>query len=396
MSNHFDIRELIEKYPTVHLFDVVGQGGVGKSYSTKLHVLENFFKKNEQFIYVRRFTTEIANDNLQTVFTDIENDPEVLSWWKAWADEKYPYFHILPHAGWFWIFGEKDNGNMDRLKQIGRPVALSKAATFKGGTYNNFSVVFFDEFITDARYVHGEKEPSLVTKIVNTVGRAENEIKIICCGNPDNFIEMCPYLKDLQLDYEHLQPNTAYLYDSVSHVTGRKLANNVLFIKLAKYSGGNYLEEHTANLWHTPEAEMRISGEVKTNKYMEVTDDLEKSVTPIYELVIETAVQSNEEYNRKIYTYIVEDDNNGLMAIIKRHRSTLLREACDWSVFCRYDERKLRRHDSDFQILRLRIPPVPELGPLQQFLDVIETNRMYYAEDNQVGTLFEAIRDYDR
>lgn len=396
MNKHFDIRELIKENPNTRLFDIVGQGGVGKSYSTKKLVLQNFFSNDEQFIYVRRWTTEIANDNLQTVFEDIEDDKEVMQWWHAWADEKYPYFHVLPKKGWFWIFGERANGTLDPLKPIGRPVALSKAGSFKGGTYNNFSVVWFDEFITDERYVGGDNEPNKLDKIVNTVGRAENDILVICCGNPDNFIEMCPYTKSLQLDYEHLQPNTAYLYDRKSAYTGKILANNVLFIKLANYSGGMFLNERTANLWDTPEGEMRISGEVKTNKYMSITDELEKASDPIYELVIETGVQSNTEYNRKIYAYVVETPDDGIGVLIKRHRSERLREACDWSVFCRYNEMKLRRHDSDLQILRLRIPNGPELAPLKMMLDQAESGRLYYADDDQVGTLFEAIRDYDR
>lgn len=395
--NHFDVRELIREYPSARLLNIVGQGGVGKSYSTKLYVLQNFFEKGEPFIYVRRWTTEIANDNLRTVFLDTEENPEVMKWWKAWADEKYPYFHIIPKAGWFWIFGERENGTLDALKPIGRPVALSKAGTFKGGTYNNFSTIWFDEFITDERYVGGDSEPNKLDKIVNTVGRAENDIKIICCGNPDNFIEMCPYLKSLSLDYEHLQPNTAYLYDSISRQTGKTLANNVLFIKLANYSGESFLNEATANLWQTPEGEMRITGEVKTNKYMHITDELEKECDPVYELVIETAVQTNSEYNRKIYAYVAEmPQDGGVGVLIRRHRSDMLREKCDYSVFCRYNDLKLRRHDCDVQILRLRIPAVPELMPLRAFLDQAEAGRLYYTDDDQVGTLFEAIRDFDK
>ncbi len=61
---YFDIRKIIADSPNTHVFNIVGQGGVGKSYSTKKYVLENYLKRKEQFIYVRRWTTEIQNDNL--------------------------------------------------------------------------------------------------------------------------------------------------------------------------------------------------------------------------------------------------------------------------------------------------------------------------------------------
>lgn len=394
---HFDIRELINESPGTHLFYVVGQGGVGKSYSTKKLVLENIFLHDWQFIYVRRWTTETMADNLRTVFTDIEEDPEVIEWWKEWADiDKYPYFHILPKSGWFWLVGERQNGDLDYLKEIGRPVALSKAQSFKGGTYNNFKVVFFDEFIADGRYVRGDREPELLDKIVNTVARADNEIIVIFCGNPDFQIEMNPYLKSLTLDYGRMQPNTAFYYDT-KRKDGKILARNVCFMKLSGFKGERFLNEYTSDLWQTSEGEMRETGEVKTLRYMHTSDDVEKAFTPVFELVIETAVQTSEEFNRKIYCYLGYDDNDEIIAIVKRHRNDRLRESSDYSIFCRYDDQKLRRHDSDLQILRLRIPRDLEIfGTLQLMLDTTNCKRMIYADDDQVGTLFESIRDFDK
>ena len=396
-DNHFDIRDLIKESPNTHLFNIVGQGGVGKSYSVKRLLLQNFFQDAAQFIYVRRWTTEIMNDNLKTVFTDVETDPECLEWWKAWANiDKYPYFHVWPKSGWFWLVGEKQNGDIDYLKEIGRPVALSKAQTFKGGTYNNFKVVFFDEFIADGRYVHGSKEPDLLDKIVNTTGRAINEILVICCGNPDFQIEMNPYLNSLSLDYARMQSNTALYYDTKTK-EGRILAQNVCFIKLAGYKGGNFLNVYTSNLWQTAEGEMRETGEVKSNKYLHTDDDLEKAFIPAFELVVETAVQTSEEFNRKIYVYLGENAQDELVAIVKRHRDTRMREASDYSIFCRYDDRRLRRHDCDLQILRMRIPNDLEIfGMLRMMLDTTNCSRLIYADDDQVGTLFESIRDFDK
>lgn len=399
---YFDIRKIIADSPNTHVFNIVGQGGVGKSYSTKKYVLENYLKRKEQFIYVRRWTTEIQNDNLETVFADLEEDPEVLQWWKDWNDEeKYKYFHILPKGGWFQIVAEDVKGEFHYLEKIGRPVALSKATTFKGGTYNNFTTVWFDEFITDDGYRHGEKEPNSLDKVVNTVGRAINEIRVILCGNPDHSIEMCPYLAPLSLDYSRIQPNTIYYYDGRDRVTGKILANNIMFIKLAGFSGGRYLNQYTSNVWQTAEGEMRETGEVKTGRYMRTDDDLEKSVLGSvgYEMVVETAVRtesSEDAFNRKIYVYVCYNEEDAPILIVKRHRSQMLREAADYSVFCRYDERKLRRHDCEAQILRLRVPDRPYFAPLRSALEDATAGRMIYTDDDQIATIFESIRDMDR
>ena len=80
---YFDIRELIKESPNTHIFNVIGQGGVGKSYSAKKYVLLRFFEAQEKFVYVRRWTTEITSGMLASVFTDVETDEEVVYAWNG-------------------------------------------------------------------------------------------------------------------------------------------------------------------------------------------------------------------------------------------------------------------------------------------------------------------------
>ena len=52
---------------------IIGERGVGKSYGIKKHVLKKFKKKHKQFIYLRRYDTELRKslkDN--EFFKDIE------------------------------------------------------------------------------------------------------------------------------------------------------------------------------------------------------------------------------------------------------------------------------------------------------------------------------------
>ena len=39
---------------------IIGERGVGKSFSCKKHVINRFIKKGEEFVYLRRYKTELS------------------------------------------------------------------------------------------------------------------------------------------------------------------------------------------------------------------------------------------------------------------------------------------------------------------------------------------------
>ena len=49
---------------------IIGERGVGKSYTCKKHVINRFIKKNEQFVYLRRYKTELKS-SVPKFFDDI-------------------------------------------------------------------------------------------------------------------------------------------------------------------------------------------------------------------------------------------------------------------------------------------------------------------------------------
>lgn len=121
MKKYFDVRDVIAESPNTHIFNIIGQGGVGKSYSVKRFILLDFFETGRQFVYVRRWTTEI--ETLDTVFTDTESDDEVIETWKGTKYyDKYETFHILPYGSWFWLVGEKNDTKIEKIAKVGRAV----------------------------------------------------------------------------------------------------------------------------------------------------------------------------------------------------------------------------------------------------------------------------------
>lgn len=58
MSMYYNYDKLFSYNDALILF-VIGERGVGKSFGAKRHVLNRYLKTGEQFIYIRRYKTEL-------------------------------------------------------------------------------------------------------------------------------------------------------------------------------------------------------------------------------------------------------------------------------------------------------------------------------------------------
>lgn len=166
-------------------------GGVGKSYGIKKYVIKRFLKKHKQFIYLRRYDTELKKslkDN--EFFKDIANDPELTN------NEMY-------------IRGDKFYIN-DML--AGYAIPLSKASIFKSVPFPDVDIIIYDEFLIDNNTYHYiPDEPEKLLDFMETVGRLRN-IKVFLLGNSislinpyfDYFNISLPYNSDIKTFKEGL------------------------------------------------------------------------------------------------------------------------------------------------------------------------------------------------
>ena len=85
---------------------VIGERGVGKSFNAKVAVMKKFLKTGEQFIYVRRYKTEL--DTALTTFWEdlqvhIENHIELMNWYYHDVLEKISkYDNLFKWRTWKW------------------------------------------------------------------------------------------------------------------------------------------------------------------------------------------------------------------------------------------------------------------------------------------------------
>lgn len=381
---YFDISEVIQMSPETTLFNIVGKRGAGKTFSSKVYCVNNFIETGKKFLYVRRNQDEIKHSECADLFSDVwHNRPEI----QKVINKRYNVENsFIDYWGGFFYIATSDGKKVNRLEKIGKAACVSKARSFKGNPYNDYSVILFDEVITDDGYFQGDKEPELFTKIIDTVARAENStVKIILCGNPDRNVEACPYFYGLKIDYNKLKNNEIYYFNSKAS-TGKLLQNNIMFIKLAGSDSPTYLNVNTSGLFQTAESFMSYTGNVKTNKYNKFNDEIKQLFIPEYHLTVETAVILPNGRHKSIHAYYGLKNNQPALVVLGHDRLK-----ADAEIHCRYDY--LDPIDKDQpEMLRLgRNPLYTRFNRLMELTHALQN--IYTDDDYNATTFFNILED---
>lgn len=178
-NNLFIDYNTILSYPFLFAF-IVGVRGGGKTYGFKNWAIKDFLKTGKQFIYLRRYKTELTNCNL--LFNDIK--------------DKFPEHNIVCKGRTFYI----DD------KVAGYAVTLSNAMTKKSVPYPLVNKICFDEFVImegALRYIKDEVTQFL--EFYETVARLRDDVKVVFCGN--SISQVNPYFAywKLFLNTERIQ-----------------------------------------------------------------------------------------------------------------------------------------------------------------------------------------------
>lgn len=148
---------------------IVGARGVGKTYGAKEHVIKNFLKNKSQFVYVRRFSKELAG--VDKFFNDIEQAFPGHEF-RVKQDKKMTAFLIDGEvAGWALI--------------------LATAKIAKSVPFPAVTTIIFDEFILDKGYYHYlPDEVTNFLELYSTVAR-DRDVRVWFISNAITFIN--PY-----------------------------------------------------------------------------------------------------------------------------------------------------------------------------------------------------------
>ena len=162
---------------------ILAERGVGKSFASKVYVAKRFLKTGKQFVYIRRYKTELKEAMMKKgnpiFFDQIKNDPAVKG-------------HKLTNTN--------DTMSIDG-KICGYAIPLSIANILKSATYEGVDTIIFDEFIIDKGHYHYlQNEVIQMLDVIETISRLRN-IRVLFLGNSISITN--PYFTffDLTLPY---------------------------------------------------------------------------------------------------------------------------------------------------------------------------------------------------
>lgn len=163
---------------------ILGNRGCGKSFNSKMLVLKNFLKTGEQFIYLRRYKTEL--------------DSALATFWDDLQAHGYFKDHELKVKKSKMLTTFMCDGEV-----CGYAAPLSTANILKSTAFPNVKTIIYDEFILDAssgtyRYLKG-CEPEILLDVIETVFRLRDDGRVLLLGNYINFFG-CPYVAYWNLD----------------------------------------------------------------------------------------------------------------------------------------------------------------------------------------------------
>ena len=211
MKNFFyDLQRVLSFNALINF--IIGERGVGKSFSCKKHVINRNIKKGEEFVYLRRYKTELKS-SVPHFFDDI-------------IEKK-----IFPNAE----FKVKGNNFYIDGKLAGYSMPLSTANILKSTSFAKVKTIIFDEFIIDKgcyRYLQNEVEQFL--DIIETIGRLR-DIKVFMLGNAISITN--PYFTyfNLSLPYNSdvaLFKDNSILVNYIKNETYREVKRQSRFGKL--------------------------------------------------------------------------------------------------------------------------------------------------------------------
>lgn len=144
---------------------VIGERGVGKSFGAKKFVVSDFLKNGNQFVYIRRYKTELDN-----------------------AYEGF--FDQLQDAGYFTEQHFKISASKKKIDKfycgdeiIGYGVPLSTANILKSASFTKVKTIVFDEFLIDnGTYHYLRNEVIQFLDVIETIARLR-DVRVILLGN---------------------------------------------------------------------------------------------------------------------------------------------------------------------------------------------------------------------
>lgn len=157
---------------------LVGERGVGKTYSLSKFSIKQFLNKGEEFVYIRRFKSDLHKSIPEFFEALIKNN-------------EFEGHELTTKGSKFYVDG----------KVSGYGIALTNAQSYKSTNFPNVKNIIFDEFIIETgqqHYLQNEVENFL--GLVETIARMR-DVRIFMLGNAVTVVNPYFLYFDISMPY---------------------------------------------------------------------------------------------------------------------------------------------------------------------------------------------------
>lgn len=172
-------------YSDALIYITLGERGCGKTFGAKVAAMKKFLNTGEQFVYLRRYKTEL-DSSLATFWSDLQSNGYFEDY-----DLRVKKSRLLTK---FTCNGEV----------CGFAIPLSTSNIIKSTAFPNVSMIIFDEFLVEEGRSHRylKREVELFLDVIESVGRLKDNLKVVLLGNSIS-VHSSPYFAywNLELPY---------------------------------------------------------------------------------------------------------------------------------------------------------------------------------------------------
>jgi len=228
----------VYSFNSTYMF-VIGARGLGKTYGAKKRVIADAIKRGDQFVYLRRYSTELRGR--RTFFADV--------------GDEFPDYDFRVDGQVAQMSPTSEKGKKHRQwDTIGYFVQLSNAQAQKSVAYPRVRTIIFDEFIIEKGALHYlPNEAKAFNDFYSTVDRWKDKTRVLFLANAVSI--MNPYFleynirpeADTQVIRAHDGFIVAHFADSSEFATGVYKTKFGKFIQGSEYANYSVASEFSDN-----------------------------------------------------------------------------------------------------------------------------------------------------
>ena len=226
MSNYYDLRDDIKKYPAAGLIIVFGGRSTGKTYSALRYCIE----ENKKFAFLKRTIKDVdgliggrtikngASASYKNATVDlVDADKSCFAPLNRDFNWRYLPWGTSGQEGEADVY-HTDDKNQPVGKSIGRILALNKAAKYKGFDISDTDIIIFDEFVKPSFEKRTTGEDEMIVNLYKTIERdrelrGKETLKLIALANAESIVSPLIAAFDLYNELAKMQrEKMEYMY----------------------------------------------------------------------------------------------------------------------------------------------------------------------------------------